>query len=147
MDLITKMEQLQYGDGVLQKPIVSMSQLTELKRKFEAVQYLLKAGIRRRLLQKIQVDILKRILPENRSSHSAVKMMKRIQENHSKMVSVHDELWRKLNGETLEKITRELQKRIREDHERFDTIHQQLLRDASPKSSIKKRVKRFFGFR
>lgn len=92
------MEQLQYGDGVLQNPIVSINQLTELKLKFEAVDYLLKAGMRRRVLQRIQVDILKRILPENRSS--AVKMMKTIQENHSKMDSVHEELWRKLNGET-----------------------------------------------
>lgn len=97
-----------------------MDQLSELKLKLTAAQYLedlreevivenlyrteeeterqqeLKTEKSRRIIQKIQAEILKKNLPINRSSQMAVKWMKSIKENHLNMASVQMELLKKL---------------------------------------------------
>lgn len=97
-----------------------MDQLSELKLKLTAAQYLedlreevivenlyrteeeterqqeLKTEKSRRIIQKIQAEILEKILPINRSSQMAVKWMKTIKENHVKMATVQMELLKKL---------------------------------------------------
>lgn len=127
-----------FGDDALQSQMVRMDQLTEFRLKFGAVQYLenlrnevltdsgyktedeakkqqeLVTEVRQRILQRIQAEILKRIIPTNRNSHLAVKLMKCIQENHFKMTSVHKELqksFERQDGESLDEFTGDLEEK------------------------------------
>nr|XP_034326588.1 uncharacterized protein LOC117689450 [Crassostrea gigas] len=115
------MEKLFYfGDDDLGQAMERMDQLSELKLKLTAAQYLedlreevivenlyrteeetqrqqeLKTEKSRRIIQRIQAEILKKILPIKRSSQMAVKWMKSIKENHLNMASVQMELLKKL---------------------------------------------------
>ncbi|XP_052702216.1 uncharacterized protein LOC128178869 [Crassostrea angulata] len=115
------MEKLFYfGDDDLGQAMERMDQLSELKLKLTAAQYLedlreevivenlyrteeeterqqeLKTEKSRRIIQRIQAEILKKILPVNRSSQMAVRSMKTIKENHVKIATVQMELLKKL---------------------------------------------------
>ncbi|XP_052700879.1 uncharacterized protein LOC128177978 [Crassostrea angulata] len=110
---------LYFGDDDLRQAMERMDQLSHLKLKLGAAQYLedLRKDVladnyrteeetereqeqrtvkSQRIIQKLQVEILKKILPMNRSSQMAVKWMKTIKENHVKMATVQMELLKKL---------------------------------------------------
>lgn len=73
----------------------------------------------RRIIQKLQVEKLKKILPIKRSSQMAVKWMKTIKENHVKMATVQMELLKKLRQHDANNFFEESNEELQEKNQ-FD---------------------------
>uniref|UniRef100_A0A8W8I266 Uncharacterized protein n=1 Tax=Magallana gigas TaxID=29159 RepID=A0A8W8I266_MAGGI len=137
---------LYFGDDDLRQAMERMDQLSHLKLKLGAAQYLedLRKDVladnlynvyrteeetereqeqriekSRRIIQKLQVEILKKILPINRNSQMAVRWMKTIKENHVKMATVQMELLKKLRQHDANNFFEESNEELQEKNQ-FD---------------------------